>query len=319
MTRTTGRMCILGAGAAVAAMLWLAQPVFLSGEPQTAAAGARPRDGKLRIIAFGAHPDDMEFKIGGVAALWAAAGHHVKIVSMTNGDQGHYRMGGGELARRRKAEVEETARRLGIEETLVLDNPDEYLEPSVANRRRMIHLIRDWQAAVVISHRPYDYNPDHRYTGVLAQDSAFVVTLQNVDLNSEPVERNPVFLFTSDRFMKPIPFQPEIAVAIDDVFDQKVRSVHALESQLYEGYLVGRPREERFGSMPKDDAGRLASTRRLFEQRDDAGPWRAVLAKWYGAARANAIKYAEPFEINQYGRVPTDEEIRQLFPSLPAR
>lgn len=103
--------------------------------------------------AFGAHPDDMEFDIGATAAMWAAQGHHVKIVSMTNGDQGHYEMSGGALAKRRKAEVEEVARRLGIDETLVLDNPDGYLEPSVKNRRMMIHLIRDWQADIVISHR----------------------------------------------------------------------------------------------------------------------------------------------------------------------
>ena len=68
-------------------------------------------DGKLRIIAFGAHPDDSEFRMGGTAAKWAALGHYVKIVSVTNGDIGHWRMAGGPLARRRTAEVEEAARR----------------------------------------------------------------------------------------------------------------------------------------------------------------------------------------------------------------
>ena len=48
-----------------------------------------PDDGKLRIICFGAHPDDCELKASGVAALWAAQGHHVKLVSVTNGDIGH--------------------------------------------------------------------------------------------------------------------------------------------------------------------------------------------------------------------------------------
>ena len=59
-----------------------------------------PRDGKLRIIAFGAHPDDCELKVGGVAARWAALGHHVKLVSVTNGDIGHWGMAGGPLAQR---------------------------------------------------------------------------------------------------------------------------------------------------------------------------------------------------------------------------
>src|SRR5437763_1421800 len=82
-----------------------------------------PKDGKLRIIAFGAHPDDCELKVGGAAAKWAALGHHVKFVSVTNGDIGHWRMAGGPLARRRTAEVERAAKILGIH-TQVLDIHD---------------------------------------------------------------------------------------------------------------------------------------------------------------------------------------------------
>ena len=70
-------------------------------------------DGKLRIIAFGAHPDDAEFQCGGTVAMWAKAGHHVKLVSVTNGDIGHWNMAGGPLALRRTAEVKECAKRWG--------------------------------------------------------------------------------------------------------------------------------------------------------------------------------------------------------------
>ena len=63
-------------------------------------------DGKLRIIAFGAHPDDCELKVGGTAARWAALGHQVKLVSVTNGDIGHWQMAGGPLAQRRLAEAQ---------------------------------------------------------------------------------------------------------------------------------------------------------------------------------------------------------------------
>ena len=76
---------------------------------RAAAADSQEDDGKLRIIAFGAHPDDCEFKLGGTAAKWAALGHHVKFVSVTNGDIGHWRMAGGPLAQRRTAEVQEAA------------------------------------------------------------------------------------------------------------------------------------------------------------------------------------------------------------------
>ena len=91
-------------------------------------AGTQTGDGKLRIIAFGAHPDDCELSVGGTAAMWAAKGHHVKFVSVTNGDIGHWREAGGPLAMRRKKEVEEASRILGTT-VEVLDNHDGELMP----------------------------------------------------------------------------------------------------------------------------------------------------------------------------------------------
>src|SRR3954469_6799257 len=82
-----------------------------------------PDDGKLRIICFGAHPDDCELKAGGVAALWSAQGNHVKFLSVPNSAIGHWREAGGPLARRRTAEVERAAHTLGIT-TEVLDIHD---------------------------------------------------------------------------------------------------------------------------------------------------------------------------------------------------
>src|SRR6267142_6412434 len=75
---------------------------------------APPDDGKLRIICFGAHPDDCELQAGGVGAMWAAKGHHVRFVSVTNGDIGHWQQAGGPLALRRKQEVEKADGMLGI-------------------------------------------------------------------------------------------------------------------------------------------------------------------------------------------------------------
>src|SRR5437867_8219456 len=153
-----------------------------------------PKDGKLRIIAFGAHPDDCELKAGGVAAKWAALGHHVKFVSVTNGDIGHWRMAGGPLAQRRKAEVEKAAQILGIH-TEVLDIHDGELEPTLANRRTITRLIREWNADVVLSHRPNDYHPDHRYTGILVQDAAYMVTVPFFAPDTPTLKKNPVFLY----------------------------------------------------------------------------------------------------------------------------
>ena len=212
-------------------------------------------DGKLRIICFGAHPDDCELKAGGVGALWAAQGHHVKFVSVTNGDIGHWREAGGPLARRRKAEVEQCDKLLGVTAE-VLDIHDGELLPTLENRRTITRLIREWKADIVMSHRPNDYHPDHRYVGVLVQDAAFMVQVPNFCPDVPPLKNNPVFLFYPDGFQKPNPFQADIAVSIDSVIEKKLDAIDLLESQFYEGGAAGqrlngsdRP-EEAGGSSP---------------------------------------------------------------------
>src|SRR5207249_9186606 len=173
-----------------------------------------------------------------VALLWAAKGHHVKFVSVTNGDIGHWREAGGPLARRRKAEVDQAARILGIT-TQVLDIHDGELMPTLENRRTITRLIREWKADIVMSHRPNDYHPDHRYTGVLVQDSAYMVAVPFFCPDTPPLKSNPVFLFYPDSFQKPNPFQPDIAVAIDKVIDKKLDALDTLESQFFEGGALG--------------------------------------------------------------------------------
>ena len=175
--------------------------VFLSLLPSMCAAQAD--DGKLRIICFGAHPDDAEYKSGGAAALWAKQGHLVKLVSVTNGDIGHWRMAGGALAKRRTAESGMVASRLGVTSE-VLDIHDGELEPKLEYRRTITRLIREWQADIVVSHRPWDYHPDHRYVGVLVQDAAYMVAVPFFCPDVPPLKKNPVFLYSSDRFRKPV-------------------------------------------------------------------------------------------------------------------
>ena len=122
-------------------------------------AGSAAAQDPLRIIAFGGHPDDCEVRAAGVAAMWAAMGHKVKFVSVTNGDIGHYAMAGGPLALTRKAEIEECGRILGIEESVMLDNHDGELMPTLENRKTVARLIREWQADIVLGPRSNDYHP----------------------------------------------------------------------------------------------------------------------------------------------------------------
>jgi N-acetylglucosamine malate deacetylase 1 len=230
-------------------------------------------------------------------------------------------MSGGQLARRRKAEVEKAAAVLGIKSE-VLDIHDGELMPSLENRKKMVHLIREWRADIVMGHRPNDYNPDHRYVGVLMQDAAFMVTVPYYDLTTEPVEPNPVFLFLPDGFQKPNPFQADIVIGIDEAIKKKIDALHEISSQFYETVYGVDPqkRAELLAAIPKDQAGRRAYA----EKRFGAGALRAAeqhrasLVKRYGATAGAAIKYAEMFEICEYGRRPSEAEIRQLFPFFPS-
>jgi N-acetylglucosamine malate deacetylase 1 len=273
--------------------------------------------GKLRVLIFGAHPDDAEFKAGGTAILWAKLGHEVKLVSVTNGDIGHWRMAGGPLAQRRAAEAAAADKALGAASE-VLDIHDGELEPNLENRRKITRIIRNWQADIVISHRPWDYHPDHRYVGVLVQDAAFMVTVPFICPDTPPLQQNPLFLYSSDGFLKPYPFRADIAVSIDTVFDQKVGAVHELESQVYEGGASGSEEFMRDVPPASDAEARKKWLRKRWESRQSAEANRAreALVKFYGREKGQAVRFAEAFEICEYGRKPNDAEIKSLFPFL---
>lgn len=267
----------------------------------------------LRIICFGAHPDDAEIKAGGVASLWSARGHAVKLVSVTNGDIGHFSEAGGPLARRRIAEVERAARLFGST-VEVLDNHDGELLPTLENRKTLTRLIREWKADIVMGPRPNDYHPDHRYTGVLVQDAAYMVAVPNFLPEVPALKSNPVFLYYSDRFEKPNPFAADIIVGIDAVMERKLDALLGMESQFYEGGALGSAE-----LVPPDAAGqqkRRDAVRKGFADRDNmtANRFRKQLAEWYGPSRAESIRHAEAFEICEYGRRPDKAEIRRLFP-----
>ncbi len=265
----------------------------------------------LRIIAFGAHPDDCELKAGGVAAKWAAQGHNVKFVATTNGDAGHFEMSGETLAARRKAEVERCAEILGIE-TEVLNIHDGELMPTLENRKTFTRLIREWQADIVLCHRPNDYHPDHRYTGVLVEDSAVLVVAKFFAPDTPALSKNPVFLYYSDNFKKPYPFDPAIIVGIDDVVDRKRAAIEAMPSQFADkDSWMGRY----LPNVPEDADARRVFIREWLIDRDAdvANDYRELLMQRYGAA-GQTIKYAEAFELCQYGAQPSLAQLNELFP-----
>jgi LmbE family N-acetylglucosaminyl deacetylase len=271
-----------------------------------------PTARQLRIIVFGAHPDDAEIQAAGVGALWAAQGHKVKFVAATNGDIGHFSQAGGPLAIRRTAEVKECARILGIT-TDVLDIHDGELEPTLEYRRMFARKIRDWQADIVIGHRPYDYHPDHRYVGVLLNDTAVVVGAPFFVPDTPPTRGNPIYLNSADGFDTPKVFVPGVVVDIDAVAEKKFACIAAMPSQFADAdSWQGRT----LPNMPKDEAGRKAYIMDTVKGwlASAADQYRPQLIARYGKERGSKVKYAEAFQLNQYGRQVKPEDLDTLLP-----
>jgi len=266
----------------------------------------------LNVVVLGAHPDDCEGDAGGLALLYAQMGHRVKFISLTNGDAGHYAKGGGALAKIRMAEAQEAGKRLGVKEYVVMDNHDGELMPTLENRLKVIREIRKWNADIVIGPRPNDYHPDHRYTAILMQDAAFMVVVPNVAPDVPALKKNPVFLYAEDRFQKPNPFEADVAIDIDEVFDQKIYGMAAHASQYFEWlpWLAGT-----LDQIPVDEAGRLEylGNRRTFRPGSST---RQSLIRWYGE-KGESVQHAEGFEICEYGKQPSEKELLRLFPMLP--
>lgn len=265
----------------------------------------------LKIMMIGAHPDDCDIKSGGTAALFAAMGHQVKFLSVTNGDAGHMEEGGGMLAKRRYDETQEVAKRLGITYD-VLDNHDGELLPTLEIRLDVIRKIREWDADVVISHRSNDYHPDHRYTGILVQDAAFMVGVPNIAADTPPLRKNPVFLYYQDNFQKPNPFEPDIAIDITSVIDKKIDGLDAHVSQFYE-WLPWIANDPDVIPEGKEERKAWLKSKRVLAPNPTVVK---ALEEWYGKEKAGQVRYAEAFEICEYGTQPSREDIKRLFPML---
>jgi LmbE family N-acetylglucosaminyl deacetylase len=266
---------------------------------------------KLNVVVIGAHPDDPDGSAGGTAIKFAKLGHRVLFVSLTNGDAGHFSKGGGALAKIRRAEAMEAGKRFGVTYQ-VLDHHDGELMPDLNIRLEVIRLIRSWQADIVIGPRPYDYHPDHRNTAIVLQDAAYMVAVPNVAPDTPPLRKNPVFLYSQDNFSKPYPFQPDIAVDISDVYDQKVYALSAHASQYFEWlpWINGN-----LDKVPGKETERLDWLKN--QRRKSIIPSvRQSLIKWYGSEKGNQIIQAEAFEICEYGHIPDSQEIKSLFPML---
>jgi LmbE family N-acetylglucosaminyl deacetylase len=279
--------------------------------PGSTTSDAQEDEGGLRLLVIGAHPDDPD-KVGGTMARYRELGHTVKFVSLTNGDAGHQTMGGGPLARIRAAEAKCSGEVTGSE-YVTLDNHDGELMPTLEVRRQVIRVIREFKPDMVFAPRVDDYHPDHRATGQLVRDAAYMVTVPNVVALTPHLKKNPVFVSVEDRFSRPTPFSPDVVVDIGSVVEKKVDMYHCHTSQMYEWLPYNRGNLD---EVPQGDAARrewLAESLKA-QWRRTAERFRDKLVELYGPEKGAAVEFAEAFEISEYGSMPSKEELKKLFP-----
>ncbi len=270
----------------------------------------------LRLLIIGAHPDDADYHAGGTAALYRAAGHIVHMVSLTNGDAGHHVHPGPALAQRRRAEAAAAGSVIGASYELMSIHDGELL-PTLENRHLVIRLIRTFRPDLILTHRPNDYHPDHRYTSQLVQDAAYMITVPAVVPGVPHLARNPVIAYLPDDFQKPYPLQPTVAIDVDSVADKIVGMLHCHASQFYEWLPYNAGVEQQ---VPRDDSGRRAwlAGQVKTRLRAQADRFRDLLIRLYGKKHGANVQHAEAFEACEYGAPLDDAARRRLFPFLPA-
>ena len=263
----------------------------------------------MRILCVGAHPDDCEIQVGGTAAKFVALGHSVKFLSVTNGCMGHHLHQAEAMVRIRRDEGKEAARRLGIGDTEILDYADGEFLPTVKARQDVIRRIRQWEADIVMTHRPWDYHPDHRYVSQVVQDSAYLVMVPHICPETPALSHNPLFLYLEDAFQLPIPFRTDVAVDISDVFEKKVDALDAHASQFHEWlpWIEGIRTSEVDESSKRDSIVKWLARNRVRNPSTQA-----ALARRYGGGQ---IDHAEGFQLCEYGRrLSDDDELDRIFP-----
>lgn len=291
---------------------------------------------KLNVLFIGAHPDDCDFRAGGLALKYTRAGHRVKFISMCDGSGGHQTMTAPEIAARRKGETQDVGKYAGLEYE-VWDITDCELVNDLATRKRLTRSIREFCPDILFCSRSNDYHVDHRNCGELVQDVSYCLIVPHFCPDVPAMKKMPVIMNFYDKFQNP-PFDPDIIIDIDDVMDEKIEMLSCHVSQMFEWlpYTYGtlenvpadnnervawlhEPRVPRDGKPVDADIERRIMNQPIeyFSEWREAVPailWRDKLIARYGEERGRCVRFAEAFCLCEYGTQLTAESAAELFP-----
>jgi LmbE family N-acetylglucosaminyl deacetylase len=270
----------------------------------------------MHVLCIGAHPDDNEYYIGGTAALMAQRGDTVRFVSVTDGSKGHftpeYIADPDALARRRYGEAIAATRVIGAEYEM-LGIPDGEVYVTHATTEMMVRTIRSFGPQghgpdLVLMNRPTDYHRDHRYTAQLILDAAYVLTVPAMCPDCPALRKMPVFAYWYDQFTEGGTFRTDIAVSVDGVIERKIEMISQHASQFYEWIPYNEGTHTGFADFPTDHAARRERLATFV--RENAASVRAACAERLPAD----VAYSEAFQISEYGRRLTPDEVAEVFP-----
>lgn len=286
----------------------------------------------MKVLMIGAHQDDNEFRCGGTAYKLVQKGHEVRFLSMCNGCGGHHILTPAETTATRAKESAAVAELLGVTYDVWEDQPDCALVADLETRRRLIRYIRKFSPDVIIAHRTNDYHADHRASAQLVMDASYMLIVPHECPDVPAMRKTPVIMYNEDNFKEPL-FHGDLVIDINDVIETKLRMAHLNVCQVYEwlAYTSGQEAE-----IPADDEGRFKwlcgmELDKWYSDEDvmsrpspisrgirfarPAARFRDKLIEEYGKERGSKIRFAEAFQICEYGSA-MPEEMRKEFLSL---
>ena len=190
----------------------------------------------MRVMAFGAHPDDIEFMCAGTLAKYSSEGHKVAIAISTNGEVGSPVLDKAEIATIRKEEAEKSAKLIDAD-FYWLNYPDEFLFNNEKSRLHFIEIIRQFRPDIILcTDKDCDYHPDHTTTGQILWDIHVMATVPNIKTETPPCEKIPELVFMDT--VTGVNFQPEFYVDITEQWEIKAKMIACHKSQ--EQWLINQ-------------------------------------------------------------------------------
>ena len=184
----------------------------------------------MKVLAVGAHPDDLKILCGGTLARFVQDGHEVVMCHVSRGDRGSFVHTSEEISGIRSEEARRAAEICGAEATTLGQSDGDVNAADPEQRRLMIDLVRETQPELIITHHPGDYMGDHNETSKLVFDCSFHATLPLLE-TTKPNYRNVTPIYYMDTLMG-LGFQPTEYVDVSAVIDTKTAMLEAHQSQL---------------------------------------------------------------------------------------